>query len=106
MNSEEHQFFRNFSVKRISKSYSSARSQYDSFNTFNTYGNKSYNYYGNDDEVLEVEMTRRGWDELMRFYRVSEKMAELENYEHNMRQKHLAVKDMYEKYRMLLELYR
>ena len=101
MNSEEHQFFRNFSVNRISKGYSNARSHYDSFSTSgNYYG------YGIEEDMLEVEITRRGWDELMRFYRVSEKMAELENYEHNMRQKHLAVKDMYEKYQMLLELYR
>ena len=105
MNREEHQFFRNFSVNRISKSYSSARSQYDSFNTYG-YGNKSYNYYGNDDEVLDVEMTRRGWDELMSYYKMTEKLSALETHEHQMREKHPAIKEMYEKYQMLLELYR
>ena len=100
MDREEHQFFRNFSVNRITKS---ARSQYDSFNN---YGNSSYYGYGIAENMLEVEITRQGWDELMRFYRVSEKMAELENYEHKMRQKHPAIKEMYEKYQMLLELYR
>ena len=103
MNREEDQFIRNFNVRQISRSHSSARSQYDSFNT---YGIQSYNYYSDKDEMLDVEMSKRGWDELMRFYRVSEKMAELENYEHNMRQKHPAIKNMYEKYQMLLELYR
>ena len=103
MNREEDQFTRNFDVKRISRSYSNARSQYDSFNT---YGNKSYNYYSHEDEMLDVEMSRRGWDELMRYYRMTEKLSDLESYEHKMRQKHPAIKEMYEKYQMLLELYR
>ena len=103
MDREEDQFTRNFDVRRVSRSYSSARYQYDSFST---YGNKSYNYYSHDDEMLDVEMTRRGWDELMRYYRMNEKCLALETYEHNMREKHPAIKEMYEKYQMLLELYR
>jgi hypothetical protein len=103
MTREEDQFIRNFGVNRISKSYYNSRSHYDSFNT---YGNKSYNYYGHSDEMLDVEMTRRGWDELMCYYRMTEKLSDLESYEHKMRQKHPAIKEMYEKYQMLLELYR
>ena len=103
MNREEDQFTRTFDVRRVSRSYSSARSHYDSFST---YGNKSYNYYSHDDEMLDVEMSRRGWDDLMRYYRMNEKCLALETYEHNMREKHPAIKEMYEKYQMLLELYR
>jgi len=103
MDREEDQFTRNFDVKRISRSYSNARSHYDSFNT---YGHKSYTYYSHDDEMLDVEMSRRGWDELMRYYRMNEKCSALETYEHVMREKHPAIKDAYEKYQMLMELYR
>lgn len=98
MNSEEHQFLRNFSVNRISKN-----ARYDSFDT---YGNSSYYGYGIAENMLEVEITRQGWDELMRYYRMNEKCLALESYEHKMRQKHPAIKEMYEKYQMLLELYR
>lgn len=103
MDREEDQFTRTFDVRRVSRSYSSARYQYDSFST---YGNKSYNYYSHEDEMLDVEMTRRGWNDLMRYYRMTEKLSDLESYEHNMREKHPAIKEMYEKYQMLLELYR
>ena len=105
MNSEEHQFLRNFSVNRISKSYYNPRSHYDSFNT---YGNQSRNYYGYgiEEKMLEVEITMRGWDELMSYYKMTEKLSALETHEHQMREKHPAIKEMYEKYQMLLQLYR
>lgn len=48
----------------------------------------------------------QGWDELMRYYRMNEKCVARDTYEHVMRQKHPAIKDAYEKYQMLLELYR
>ena len=104
MNREEEQFTRNFDVRRVSRSYPRAR--YDSFDTYSTYSNKSYNYYSDRDEMLDVEMTRRGWDELMHYYKLNEECSARDTYEHNMRQKYPAVKDAHEKYLMLMELYR
>ena len=105
MDREQEQFTRNFGVRQVSRSYPRAR--YDSFNTYG-YTTTSYDYssYRYEEELLDVEMTRQGWDELMRYYRMTEKVSALETYEHVMRQKHPAIKDAYEKYQMLLELYR
>ena len=100
MNREEEQFTRNFGVRQVSRSYPRAR--YD----FNTYSTISYDYHRYEEELLDVEMTRQGWDELMRYYRMNEKCSARDTYEHNMRQKHPAIKDAYEKYQMLMELYR
>ena len=100
MDREEEQFTRNFGVRQISRSYGSRPQSY------NLYSSKSYNYNDYQEELLDVEMTRRGWDELMRYYRMNEKCIALETYEHNMREKHPAIKNAYEKYQMLLELYR
>jgi len=103
MNREEDQFTRNFGVRQVSRSYPRARSHYDSYNL---YSSVSYNYNEYQEELLDVEMSRRGWDELMRYYRMNEKCSALETYEHVMREKHPAIKDAYEKYQMLMELYR
>lgn len=101
MNREEEQFTRNFGVRQVSRSYPRAR--YDALNTYSTI---SYDYHRYEEELLDVEITMRGWDELMRYYRMNEKCSARDTYEHNMRQKHPAIKDAYEKYQMLMELYR
>ena len=103
MDREQEQFTRNFGVRQISRSYPRAR--YDSFNDA-TYSTISYDYNRYEEELLDVEMTMRGWDELMRYYRMNEKCVARDTYEHVMRQKHPAIKDAYEKYQMLMELYR
>ena len=103
MDREQEQFTRNFGVRQISRSYPRAR--YDSFNDA-TYSTISYDYNRYEEELLDVEMTRQGWDELMRYYRMNEKCVARDTYEHIMRQKHPAIKDAYEKYQMLMELYR
>ena len=103
MDREQEQFTRNFGVRQISRSYPKARSYYDSYNS---YSSVSYDYNRYEEELLDVEMTMRGWDELMRYYRMNEKWSARDTYEHNMREKHPAVKDAYEKYQMLMELYR
>lgn len=103
MDREQEQFTRNFGVRQISRSYPRAR--YGSFNDA-TYSTISYDYNRYEEELLDVEMTMRGWDELMRYYRMNEKCVARDTYEHIMRQKHPAIKDAYEKYQMLMELYR
>jgi hypothetical protein len=103
MDREQEQFTRNFGVRQISRSYPRAR--YDSFNDA-TYSTISYDYNRYGEELLDVEMTMQGWDELMRYYRMNEKCVARDTYEHIMRQKHPAIKDAYEKYQMLMELYR
>ena len=95
-----------FNVRNISQSRSSPRS-IESFGYSYLTSEKDYNYYRErGEEFLDIEMSRKGWDELMRYYRMNVKLNDLEVYESEMRRKYPAVKDAYEKYQMLMELYR
>ena len=99
----EEQFCRYFNV-----TYLRTRSSPKQYIDYYTYTNSQDNYYSYSDrgDTLEIEMSKRSWEELMCYYRMNEKAADLENYEHNMRLKYPAIKDAHEKYLMLMELYR
>ena len=99
----EEQFHRYFNITHLS-----IKHQPKSYVDFYAYANSQTNYYNysDRDEIVEIEMSKRSWEELMRYYRMNETAADLENYEHNMRLKYPAVKDAYEKYLLLIELYR
>lgn len=100
----EEQFCRYFNVTYL-RSRSSPKYSYTDFYNYNYATTQTYSYSDRDD-TLEIEMSKRSWEELMCYYRMNEKAADLENYEHNMRLKYPAVKDAYEKYLLLMELYR
>jgi hypothetical protein len=102
----EEDFMMYFNVRNISQSKSSPKS-IQSFGYSYLTSEKDYNYYRErGEEFLDIEMSRKGWDELMRYYRMNVKLNDLEVYESEMRRKYPAVKDAHEKYLMLMELYR
>ena len=94
-----------FNIKSVKPVYTSMPNT-----MYNYSGPPSTSYTGHKyqygEEFLEVEISSRGWDELMRYHRMTKKITELERYESHMRQKYPAVKDAHEKYLMLMELYR
>ena len=100
----EQDFMIYFNIKSVKPVYTSMPDKFYSYSGPPTTAYINNNNYG--EEFLEVEISRRGWDELMRYHRMTEKITKLERYESHMRQKHPAVKDAHEKYLMLMELYR
>ena len=102
----EEDFMMCFNVRNISRSKSSPRS-IESFKSYNYNSPESYNYYRErGEEFLDIEMSARGWDDLMRYHRMNVKLQDLEVFESRMRSEHPAGKDAHEKYLMLMELYR
>jgi len=100
----EQDFMIYFNIKSVKPVYTSMPNIMYNYNGAPTTTYINNNNYG--EEFLEVEISRRGWDELMRYHRMTEKLTKLERYESHMRQKYPAVKDAHEKYLMLMELYR
>ena len=102
----EEDFMMYFNVRNISRSKASPKS-IQSFSYSHLTSEKDYNYYRErGEEFLDIEMSARGWDDLMRYHRMNVKLQDLEVYESEMRRKYPAVKDAYEKYQMIMELYR
>jgi hypothetical protein len=99
----EQDFMIYFNIKSVKPVYTSMP---DKFYSYSSPPSTSYTGHKYGEEFLEVEISRRGWDELMRYHRMTEKITELERYESHMRRKYPAVKDAHEKYLMLMELYR
>jgi len=99
----EHKFHRYFNITHLS-----IKHEPKSYVDFSAYANSQTNYYSysDRDEIVEIEMPKKSWEELMRYYRMNEKAADLESYEYDMRKKYPAIKDAHEKYLMLMELYR
>ena len=72
-----------------------------------TYGGyDNYSYYEPERDEVELELPRRGLEMLVDLDRRYDKVKDDRNFEHAMREKHPAIKDAYEKYKLLLELYR
>jgi hypothetical protein len=69
------------------------------------YYNKSA-MYADREETLDIEMNRRAFEELVDMDRYAQEMDSNQRYENWMRKEHPVIKEAYEKYRMLLELYR
>ena len=70
------------------------------------YYNKTASYYNDRDEMVEMEMPRRHFDFLVETDYEYTKLWQDKRDESYMRKQHPAIKDAYEKYRMLLELYK
>ena len=74
------------------------------------YNNLGYNqtasYYADSEELIEMELTRTGFDRLVNLDREYDNIWEDQRDEAYMRRQHPAVAEAYDKYRMLLELYR
>jgi hypothetical protein len=70
------------------------------------YGFGPANNYTYRDETIDIELPRSGFENLIDIDRDFTKMWQDERDEAYMRKEHPAIKEAYDKYRMLLELYR
>jgi hypothetical protein len=76
---------------------------YESIN----YGyNQTASYYNDRDHLIEMELTRSGFEQLVTLDNEYTRLWQNQSDEAYMRKKYPAIKEAYDKYRMLLELYR
>ena len=66
----------------------------------------SYSYYDDREETIDIEIPRHGFEDLVRLNRNYDRLCDEHRDETQMRRQHPALKEAYDKYRMLLELYR
>jgi hypothetical protein len=76
------------------------------YQTFNYGWNKTASYHADREEIIEIELTRSGFEDLVNQANEHEKVWQDQRDEAWMRKTHSAVAEAYDKYRMLLELYR
>lgn len=70
------------------------------------YYNTKASYYADREEIVEMEVPRRHFEHLVEVADLYTKMWQDERDERYMRKEYPAIKEAYEKYRMLLELYK
>jgi hypothetical protein len=76
------------------------------YETFNYGYNQTASYYNNREEIVEMELPRGAFEELAALDRKFDDMAMEYRDEAYMRRQYPALREAYDKYRMLLELYR
>jgi hypothetical protein len=93
-------FLKRFSIKHVQV----VRDRmYDTIN----YGyNQTARYYADREELIEMELTRSGFDNLVNLDREYTRQWQDESDERYLRKMHPAIAEAYSKYRMLLELYK
>jgi hypothetical protein len=75
--------------------------QIDSWSAYN-----SPSYYQDNDTVIEMEIDRRRLEHMADYFEHSERLAEKVRDEAYLRRQYPALKDAYDKYQMLLALYK
>jgi len=70
------------------------------------YYNATASYYADREEMVEMEMPRKSFEHLVDIDKDFNKMWQEQRNEKFMRKEHPAIAEAYEKYRMLLELYK
>jgi hypothetical protein len=68
--------------------------------------NQTASFYDNREEIIEMELSRSGFQELVNVDREYDLLAQNQRDEAYMRRQYPAIAEAYNKYRMLLELYR
>ena len=68
--------------------------------------NRTASFYNNREEIVEMELPRSAFEELVNIDRKIHSWIQEERDESYMRSKHPAITEAYSKYRMLLELYK
>jgi hypothetical protein len=68
--------------------------------------NQTASYYADREELIEMELTRSGFEDLVKMDNASEKEWQDQREEAYLRRTHPAVAEAYSKYKMLLELYK
>ena len=76
------------------------------FDTINYGYNQTASYYADREELIEMELTRSGFDDLVNLDNDYTKMWQDESDERYLRKMHPALAEAYSKYRMLLEIYK
>ena len=70
------------------------------------YYNTTASYYADREEIVEMEIPRSSFEQLVNIDYEYTKLWQDQRDEMYMRKEHPAIKEAYEKYRMLLELYK
>ena len=70
------------------------------------YYNMKASYYADREETIDMEIPRRSFEHLVEVDYEYTKLWQDQRDEMYMRKEHPAIKEAYEKYRMLLELYK
>ena len=94
-------FINRYRIKHIRVSREYDRIDYNSYN----YNSPSLSYT-NREEIIEMEIPRSGFEELTRLDNKYDDWTRAAGEEAYMRRQHPALREAYDKYRMLLELYR
>ena len=76
------------------------------YETINYGYNQTASFFSNSEELIEIELTRSGFEQLVTIDREYTHLWQDQRDEAYMRRKYPAIKEAYDKYKMLLELYR
>jgi hypothetical protein len=76
------------------------------YRTFNYHYNQTASYYADREEIIEMELTRDGFEHLVKLDREYDLLWQGQRHEAHMRRQHPAIAEAYSKYLMLMELYR
>lgn len=76
------------------------------YETINYGWNQTASYYADREELVEMELTRSGFEELVKLDREFDNIWQEQRDEAWMRKTYPAVAEAYSKYQMLLELYK
>jgi hypothetical protein len=76
------------------------------YDTINYGYNQTASYYNDREELIEMELTRSGFEDLVKLDREFDNIWQEQRDEAWMRKTYPAVAEAYSKYRMLLELYK
>lgn len=90
-------FVKNYRIRNIQ-----VNRRYDKID----YYNSSYSFKSDREETLDIEMDRSAFEQLVKLDGRYEELIDKERTEHWIRRENPAVAEAYDKYKMLLELYR
>ena len=99
MSDKIHEFANRYGIRNIRVSRGYDRIDYG-------YSTNNYSYYSDREETIDMEIPRRSFEHLVDTDREFNKIYQDQRDEAYMRRQYPAIKDAYDKYKMLLELYR
>jgi hypothetical protein len=76
------------------------------YDTINYGYNQTASYYADREEIIEMELTRSGFEDLVKMDNENDKAWQAQRDEAYIRRTYPAVAEAYSKYKMLLELYK
>ena len=79
--------------------------RYKQVDSWSAYNSPSY-YRDIDDSIIEMEIDRRQLEHMADYFEQCQRLDDEDREEHRLRQQNPALKDAYNKYKMLLALYK